>query len=62
MRPVYWKSIGGWQWQMVTVNISSSELVNLQPLLSYKVAMLFLEINRGSVSSQGRISKLYLSS
>lgn len=62
MRPVYWKSICGWQWQMVTVNISSALLVNLQPLMSYRVAMLFLEMNTGSISSGGKISKLCLSS
>lgn len=45
---------------MVTVNISSAVPVNLQPPLNYKVAMLFLEMNTGSISSCGRISKLCL--
>lgn len=51
MRPVYWKSIGGWQWQMVTVKISSSVLVNLQLLLNCRLATLFLEMNRDSIST-----------
>lgn len=60
MRPVYWKSIGAWQWQMVTANIYSSERADLQPLLNYRVATLFLEMNRCNVSTWGRISKLCL--
>lgn len=41
--------------------IQCSAVVNLQPPLNYKVAMLFLEVNTGSISSPGRISKLCLS-